>query len=63
MYVRMIYAGIDKNKIILVNDLENDLFNILRSKTKGNIYSCVCFDKEIELKNLLKKEGITNAKN
>ena len=55
MYVRMIYAGIDKNKIILVNDLENDLFNILRSKTKGNIYSCVCFDKEIELKNLLKK--------
>ena len=63
MYVRMIYAGIDKNKIILVNDLENDLFNILRSKAKGNIYSCVCFDKEIELKNLLKKEGITNAKN
>ena len=63
MYVRMIYAGIDKDKIILVNDLENDLFNILRSKTKGNIYSCVCFDKEIELKNLLKKEGITNAKN
>lgn len=63
MLVRMEYTGIDKKKIILVNDLEKDLFHILRNKTKGNIYSCVCFDKEIELKNLLKKEGITNDKN
>ncbi len=63
MLVRMEYTGIPKNKIILINDLEKDLFNILRTKTKGNIYSCVCFDKEIELKALLKKEGISNVKN
>ena len=60
MLVRMDYTGVNKNKIILVDNLEIDLFNILRNRTKGNIYSCVCFDKEIELKNLLKKEGISN---
>lgn len=63
MLVRMEYTGIPKNKIILIKDLEKDLFNTLRTKTKGNIYSCVCFDKEIELKALLKKEGISNVKN
>ena len=63
MLTRMEYTGIPRKKIILVNDLKKDLFNILRTKTKGNIYSCVCFDKEIELKNLLKEEGIINAKN
>ncbi len=62
MLTRMEYAGIQKNKIILVDDI-NNLLNILKTKTKGNIYSCVCFDKEIELKNLLKKEGIINAQN
>ena len=40
--------------------MDNDTISLLRNKTKGSIYSCTCFDKEIELKSLLKKEGITN---
>ena len=58
----MEYAGIPKSKIILIESVDEELISNLKSKTKGTIYSCVCFDKEIELKNVLKKEGITNAK-
>ena len=57
MRLRMEYAGIDKNKIILVEDLKN-LPEVIKKKTKGNIYSMVCFDKEIELKKII--EGETN---
>ena len=63
MLVRMEYTGILKSKIILVDNLEKDLISILKNKTSGSIYSCVCFDKEIELKSLLKKEGISNVQN
>lgn len=63
MLTRFEYTGIDMKKIILIEDLNNDLIPTLKKKTKGSIYSCVCFDKEIELKNLLKKEGENNAKN
>ena len=58
MLTRLEYTGIDKSKIILINDLNKELISTLKEKTIGNIYSCVCFDKEIELKSLLKKEGI-----
>lgn len=61
MLTRLEYAGLDKSKIILINDLNKDLLPTLRNKTKGNIYSCVCFDKEIELKALLKKDGDLSA--
>ena len=63
MLTRMEYAGIEKSKIILIHDLEKDLIPTLKEKTKGSIYSCVCFDKEIELKSLLKKVGEQNAEN
>lgn len=63
MLTRMEYAGINKSKILLIEDLDNDLLPTLREKTKGNIYSCVCFDKEIELKALLKKDGDVHAEN
>ncbi len=56
MYLRMQYAGINNNKIILVEDLKN-LPNTIKKKTKGNIYSMVCFDKEIELKKIIKEEN------
>lgn len=56
MRLRMEYAGIDKNKILLVEDLK-DLPNIIKNKTKGNIYSMVCFDKEIELKKIIEGEN------
>ena len=63
MLTRMEYTGIDRKKIILIENLQEDLIKTLKSKTKGSIYSCVCFDKEIELKEILKKEGEKNAKN
>jgi len=63
MLTRMEYTKIDRKKIILIDNLETDLLPTLKTKTKGSIYSCVCFDKEIELKALLKKEGEQNAKN
>lgn len=53
--LRMKYANIEDDKIILVPDLK-DLSNIIKKKTKGNIYSMVCFDKEIQLKNIIKEE-------
>ena len=56
LLLRMSYAKIDKNKLILVEDLK-DLPNILKTKTKGKIYSMVCFDKEIELKKIIKEEN------
>ena len=48
----MTYAGIDKDKLILVEDI-NNLSDIIKNDTKGNIYSMVCFDKEIELKKII----------
>ena len=53
--LRMKYANIEDEKIILVPDLK-DLSKIIKKKTKGNIYSMVCFDKEIQLKNIIKEE-------
>ena len=63
LLTRFEYTNIDRKKIILIDNLENDLIPALKKKTKGSIYSCVCFDKEIELKALLKKESENNAKN
>ena len=56
LYLRMQYANIKEDKLILVEDLK-ELSNILKTKTKGNIYSMVCFDKEIELKQIIKEEN------
>lgn len=62
MLTRLEYAGISKSKIILIDNLETDLIPTLKNKTKGNIYSCVCFDKELELKALLKREETRECK-
>ena len=56
MLLRMKYAGISEDKLILVEDLSN-LAEAIKKKTKGNIYSMVCFDKEIELKKIIKEEN------
>lgn len=56
MRLRMEYAGINKNKLILVEDV-NDIAEILKTKTKGKIYSMVCFDKEAQLKKIIKEEN------
>ena len=56
LLLRMTYAGIDKDKLLLVEDISN-LNDVLKNKTKGNIYSMVCFDKEIELKKIIKESA------
>lgn len=56
LFLRMKYAGISEDKLILVEDLK-ELSKIIKTKTKGNIYSMVCFDKEIELKRIIKEEN------
>ena len=56
MRLRMEYAKINKNKLILVEDISN-LAEVIKKKTTGNIYSMVCFDKEIELKRIIKEEN------
>ena len=56
LYLRMKYAGISKDKLILVEDM-NDLSKIIKTKTTGKIYSMVCFDKEIELKKIIKEDN------
>ena len=56
LYLRMQYANINEDKLLLVEDIK-DLSNIIKTKTSGNIYSMVCFDKEIELKQIIKEEN------
>ena len=56
MRLRLEYAGIPKDKIILVENM-NDLSNVIKKETQGDIYSMVCFDKEIELKKIIKEES------
>ncbi len=56
LLLRMKYAGINEDKLILVEDLK-DLSDIIKKQTKGNIYSMTCFDKEIELKKIIEEEN------
>ena len=56
MKVRMEYAGINEDKIILVENLDN-LSETIKTKTTGKIFSMVCFDKEIQLKKIIKEEN------
>ena len=56
LFLRMKYSGIDEKKLLLVEDIIN-LAETIKTKTKGNIYSMVCFDKEIELKRIIKEEN------
>ena len=56
MMLRMKYAGINDEKLLLVEDLK-DLSETIKKKTTGKIFSMVCFDKEIELKRIIKEEN------
>lgn len=55
---RFVYAGIERKKCVLIDNYEEELMKTIRTKTKGNIYPIVYFDKELVIKNLLKKEGV-----
>ena len=52
---RLIYANISPKKFIFVDDLK-DMIKILKEKTKGDIYTMVCFDMTEILLNQLKGE-------
>ncbi len=56
MLLRMEYAKIDKKKLILVENM-SDLAETIKTKTTGKIYSMNCFDKEIEIKKIIKEES------
>lgn len=49
---RLDYANIPKDKLILIDNLE-ELLNITKNKTKGNIYTMVCFDMTAIIKKML----------
>lgn len=53
--VRLLYAKIREEKIIMLDDL-NDLTHVLKSETKGNIYTMVCFDMTEILLNKFKED-------
>lgn len=56
VYARLKYAGIQDNKLIIVDDLNNILENV-KKKSKGSIYTMACFDMTAVLKKLL-NEGM-----
>ena len=47
----------DEGKILFDGEDISKLSKIIKKQTKGNIYSMVCFDKEIELKKIIKEES------
>lgn len=51
---RLVYAGIKEEKLILVDDI-NSLFDIAKEKSKGTIFTMVCFDMSAIIKNMLKE--------
>lgn len=57
---RLSYAGIKNDKLLLIEDM-NELLPIIKSKTKGNIYTMVCFDMTAIIKKLV--EGEMNGNN
>lgn len=52
--VRLDYAGIDKNKIVLVNEIDKLLDDVVENST-GNIYTMVCFDMTEIITKMLKE--------
>ncbi len=53
---RLDYAGIDKDKVILVEDLAS-LLKMVEEKSQGDIYTMVCFDMTAIIKSLLEEEN------
>ncbi|MDD2409101.1 MAG: MurT ligase domain-containing protein [Bacilli bacterium] len=60
---RLINSGLNENKIILVNDI-NNIIDMLKENSTGTIFTMVCFDMTEILKNLfLKEENGENDEN
>lgn len=56
VYTRLLYAGIPKNKLILI-DNEKEMMKIVKRKSKGRIFTMVCFDMTAVLRKLLMEEN------
>lgn len=54
VYTRLLYANINKNKLILVDNID-DIIPLVRKKSKGNIYTMVCFDMTAILRKKIKE--------
>lgn len=52
--VRLEYAGIDKDKIVLIDEME-ELLPSIKKNSEGKIYTMVCFDMTEEITKLLKE--------
>ena len=52
-YLSML-TGIDKNKLVLVDDL-NNLLNLVETRSRGDIYTMVCFDMTAIIKEMIEK--------
>lgn len=52
---RLDYANISKNKLILVDNLDN-LLNLVKEKSQGDIYTMVCFDMTAIIKKMVKED-------
>ena len=55
VYVRLKYARIKTEKILLIDEMKN-LFSKLKKDTEGTIYTMVCFDMTDIIQKLLKEE-------
>ena len=51
---RLLYAGIDKEKVILQEEYNDELMDTIKSQTTGNVYFIVLHDLSEEVENLLK---------
>lgn len=52
---RLEYANIPADKLVLVDDL-NNLLSMVKTKSKGNIYTMVCFDMTAIIKKMIEGE-------
>lgn len=57
---RLELANIDMKKIILVDEIQN-LLEIVKSKSKGDIYTMVCFDMTANIKRLIEDDENENV--
>ena len=60
--VRLEYAHVPEKKIIMLENFD-DFIDILLHKTKGNIYTMVCFDMTAILKEKLESAGMNDGEN
>lgn len=59
VYARLMYAGIDKSKIIIVDEL-NKLLDKVKKDSSGKIFTMVCFDMTAIIKKMLLEENHEN---